>query len=130
MNRVAVRDGSITAKVMFRAAAQDSAKIGYATNSDPASVGKWGERGSLSQGGASTMVSTLAVNAQSDASVKADLFGEVKLNFVSETLPLDRLVDPVKMSLINRNSVSGRTTQEVPRSNNTTASSNDGRGDN
>ena len=131
MNRVAVRDGSITAKVMFRAAAQDSAKVGYATNSDPASVGNWGERGSLSQGGASTMVSTLAVNAQSDASVKADLFGEVKLNFVSETLPLDRLVDPVKMSLINRNSVSGRAMQETSRGNNaTTPAANDGRGDN
>ncbi len=131
MNRVAVRDGSITAKVMFRAAAQDSAKVGYATNSDPASVGNWGERGSLSQGGASTMVSTLAVNAQSDASVKADLFGEVKLNFVSETLPLDRLVDPVKMSLINRNSISGRATQETSRGNNaSTPAANDGRGDN
>jgi len=104
MNRVAVRDGSISAKVMFRAAAQDTAQVQYATNSDPQAVGKWGERGSITYGGASTMVSTLAVNAQNETSVRADLFGEVKLNFVSETLPLERLADAVKISLVQRNS--------------------------
>ncbi|MBR0692725.1 hypothetical protein [Bradyrhizobium lablabi] len=104
MNRVAVRDGSITAKVMFRATANDAAKVGYATGSDPKSVADWGERGSLTYGGAnSTMVSTLGVNAQSDSTLRADLFGEVRLNFVSETLPLDRLADPVKLSLVQRN---------------------------
>lgn len=102
MNRVAVRDGSITAKVMFRAAAQDSAKVGYAVGSDPQSVANWGERGSLSYGGASTQVSTLAINAQSESSVRADLFGEVKLNFVSETLPLEKLAEAAKVALIQR----------------------------
>jgi hypothetical protein len=104
MNRVAVRDGSITAKVMFRASANDSAKVGYATGSDPKSVADWGERGSLTySGGSSTMVSTLGVNAQSDTSLRADLFGEVKLNFVSETLPLDKLADAAKIALVQRN---------------------------
>jgi hypothetical protein len=50
------------------------------------------------------MVSTLAVNAQNESSVRADLFGEVKLNFVSETLPLDRLADAAKVALVQRNS--------------------------
>ena len=104
MNRVAVRDGSITAKVMFRATANDAAKVGYATGSDPKSVSGWGERGSITYGGASsTMVSTLGVNAQSDTALRADLFGEVRLNFVSETVPLDRLADPVKLALVQRN---------------------------
>ena len=46
------------------------------------------------------MVSTLAVNAQNESTVRADLFGEVKLNFVSETLPLDRMADAAKMALV------------------------------
>ena len=104
MNRVVVKDGSISAKVMFRAAAQDSAKVGYATGSDPQAVGNWGERGSATYGGASTMVSTLAVNAQNDSSIRADLFGEVKLNFASETLPLEKLADAAKVALVQRNS--------------------------
>lgn len=103
LNRVAVRDGTISAKVMFRAAARDAAGLQYATASDPKAVGNWGERGAQSYAGqGSTMVSTLAVNAQNESSVRADLFGEVKLNFVSETLPLERLVDPVKASMVQR----------------------------
>jgi hypothetical protein len=105
MNRVVVRDGSITSKVMFRAAAQDAAKVGYATSSDPQQVANWGERGSLSHAGqSSTMVSTVAVNAQNESNIRADLFGEVKLNFVSETLPLERLADAAKISLLQRHS--------------------------
>lgn len=114
MNRVAVRDGSITAKVMFRASANDAAKVAYAAGTDPKSVSEWGERGSLSYSGASsTMVSTLGVNAQSDTSLRADLFGEVKLNFVSETLPLDRLADAARIALVQRNSAVARTAAPV-----------------
>lgn len=109
MNRVAVRDGSISAKVMFRAAADDAAKVGYATAQDPqGNVQNWGERGAATYGGASTMVSTLAVNAQSDTTLRADLFGEVKLNFVSETMPLDRVVDPATIALVQRHSAVAR----------------------
>jgi hypothetical protein len=114
MNRVAVRDGSITAKVMFRAAAQDTAKVGYATGADPQGVANWGERGSMTYGGASTMVSTLAVNAQNETSIRADLFGEVKLNFVSETLPLDRLADAAKIALVQRNAPGMRPVGTAP----------------
>lgn len=105
MNRVVVRDGSISSKVMFRAAAQDAAKVGYATSSDPAQLDKWGARGSGTQSAqASTMVSTVQVNAQNESNVRADLYGEVKLNFVSETLPLDRLADAAKIALVQRHS--------------------------
>ena len=115
MNRVAVKDGSITAKVMFRATANDAAKVGYATGSDPKSVSDWGERGSLTySGGSSTMVSTLGVNAQSDTSLRADLFGEVKLNFVSETLPLDKLADAAKIAMVQRNSAVARAAAPLP----------------
>lgn len=104
MNRIAVRDGSITAKVMFRAGAADVGKVGYATGSDPQAIANWGERGAMTYSGATTMVSTVAVNAQSETNLRADLFGEVKLNFVSETLPLDRLADAAKVALVQRNS--------------------------
>ncbi|WP_242113302.1 hypothetical protein, partial [Luteimonas aquatica] len=103
MNRVVVRDGCISSKVMFRAAANDAAKVGYATGSDPQQVNNWGERGALSYAGqGSTMVSTVQVNAQNESNVRADLFGEVKLNFVSETLPLERLADAAKIALVQR----------------------------
>ena len=108
LNRVAVRDGSISAKVMFRAAARDAAAVQYATSSDPQGANNWGERGAISQGGSTTMVSTLAVNAQNESTVRADLFGEVKLNFVSETLPLDRMADAAKMALVQQHSMTGR----------------------
>lgn len=109
LNRVAVRDGSISAKVMFRAAARDTAAVQYATSSDPPQATKnWGERGAISQGTTTTMVSTLAVNAQNESTVRADLFGEVKLNFVSETLPLDRMADAAKLALVQQHSMTGR----------------------
>lgn len=115
MNRVVVRDGSITSKVMFRAAAQDGAKVGYATSSDPQAVANWGQRGAMTyEGQSSTMVSTVAVNAQNESNVRADLFGEVKLNFVSETLPLDRLADAAKVALVQRNSPSLRAPAAAP----------------
>lgn len=114
LNRVAVRDGSISAKVMFRAAARDAAAVQYATSTDPQAVANWGERGSLSQAGqGTTMVSTLAVNAQNESSVRADLFGEVKLNFVSETLPLDRLADAAKIALVQQHSPTMRAAAPV-----------------
>ncbi|GAB3389074.1 hypothetical protein [Lysobacter fragariae] len=115
LNRVAVRDGSISAKVMFRAAARDAAGVQYATSSDPQAIANWGERGSQTYGAqTSTMVSTLAVNAQNESSVRADLFGEVKLNFVSETLPLDRMVEPAKLALVQRHSPGMRPAAAAP----------------
>lgn len=114
MNRVVIRDGSISAKVMFRAAARDAAGVHYATSSDPQAVAKWGERGSQTYNTQSTMVSTLDVNAQNESSVRADLFGEVKLNFVSETLPLERMADPVRIAMVQRNAPAIRATQAEP----------------
>lgn len=114
LNRVTVRDGSISAKVMFRAAARDAAAVQYASGSDPAGAATWGDRGSLSQPQARTMVSTLAVNAQNESSVRADLFGEVKLNFVSETLPLAELADAAKIALVQRHTPAMRAALPAP----------------
>jgi hypothetical protein len=42
------------------------------------------------------------VTAQSDANLKAELFGEVKINFASETLPLEKFADQAKRTLLER----------------------------
>jgi hypothetical protein len=104
MNRINVRDGSITARVRFRAAATDRVGVQYASSQDPGGGMSWGTRGSPSQTQHAMMVSTVGVNAQADTDLKAELFGEVKINFVSETLPLDRFVDQAHITLLERNS--------------------------
>jgi len=103
MNRVVVRDGSISARVRFRAAAKDKANVDYAVSQDPGGDSSWGARGSAAYNQVSTMVSTVGVNVQAESELKAELFGEVKINFASETLPLDRFVDQARMLLLQRN---------------------------
>ena len=49
------------------------------------------------------MVSTVGVNAQAETDLKVELFGQVEINFVSETLPLDRFADSARTSLLQRN---------------------------
>jgi hypothetical protein len=102
LNRVVVRDGSISARLRFRASAADTAKVEYAVSDDPTAGGTWGSRGSSSYALPSTKVSTVGVNMQSDSELKAELFGEVKINFASETLPLDRFADEAKRTLLER----------------------------
>jgi hypothetical protein len=100
MNRIVVRDGSISAKVRFRAAARDRSQVDFAQASDPGPT--WGNRGgAFSQSG--MMVSTVGANVQSDTELRAELFGEVKINFASETLPLERFADAAQMLLLQRN---------------------------
>ena len=102
MQRVVIKDGSIGARLRFRAAAADRAAVQYATSNDPTSGGStWGGRASE---GAITKVSTVGVNAQSDSELKAELFGDVKINFASDFLPLDRFVDEAQRNLLERNS--------------------------
>lgn len=105
MNRIVVRDGSITARLKFRAAAADKTAVDYAVSDDPASAapsGSWSTRGSTAYAAPVTKVSTIGVNAQTDTTLNAELFGEVKINFASETIPLDRFVDDARRTLLER----------------------------
>ena len=105
MNRIIVRDGTITARVRMRAAATDKANVDYAISDDPNASsprGSWSTRGSTAYAPATTKVSTVGVNAQTDTTLNAELFGEVKINFASETLPLDRFVDDARRTLLER----------------------------
>lgn len=105
MNRIVVKDGSITARLRFRAAAADKTAVDYAVSDDPGNAtpsGSWSTRGSTSYQAPVTKVSTVGVNAQTDSQLNAELFGEVKINFASETLPLDRFVDDARRTLLER----------------------------
>jgi len=112
MNRVVVRDGTISARIQIRAQANDKAKVDYAVSSDPGGP-TWGERGSA-MGQPGLMVSTVAANVQTDTQLKAELFGEVRINFASETLPLERFADPARMTLLQRNSRAGTPANAAP----------------
>ena len=118
MNRVVVKDGSVAARLRFRAAAADTASVQYATSDDPGGrSAEWGERGSRTYSLPSTKVSTVGVNVQSDSDLKAELFGEVKINFASETVPLDRFVDQAQRTMLERHSrtlPTGRTAAAAP----------------
>jgi hypothetical protein len=102
MNRVIVKDGSITARLRFRAVAADHAKVDYAVSDDPSGGSDWGARASSAYAQPTTKVSTVGVNVQTDSDLNAELFGEVKINFVSETLPLERFVDDARRTLLER----------------------------
>jgi hypothetical protein len=105
MNRIVVRDGSITARLRFRAAAADRVSVDYAVSDDPGNAtpsGSWSTRGSTTYAAPVTKVSTVGVNAQTDSTLNAELFGEVKINFASETIPLERFIDDARRVLLDR----------------------------
>src|SRR5262249_3750975 len=73
INRVVVNEGDVRAKLQFHAAAQDSVRA-------EAQVQGLSIAARDAGGGNATqmMVSTVKVNAQADAAIKADLMGEVR----------------------------------------------------
>jgi hypothetical protein len=48
------------------------------------------------------MVSTLKANAQADLGLKADLMGQVKITFASETFDLNKFATPIGIQLIQQ----------------------------
>jgi len=102
MQRVVVREGTISARLQFRAVAADKSKVDFAVSDDPSNASDWGSRASNAYPMPITKVSTVGVNVQTESSLNAQLFGEVKINFASETLPLDRFVDAARRTLLER----------------------------
>jgi hypothetical protein len=97
INRIVVNEGDLRAKLQFHAAAQDTVHADM-------QVQALGIAARDAGGGTATqmMVSTVKVNAQADAAIKADLMGEVRISFRSETFPLERFADSAAIQLINR----------------------------
>jgi|tagenome__1003787_1003787.scaffolds.fasta_scaffold20947593_4 hypothetical protein len=98
INRVVVNEGDIRAKMQFHAVARDQLNAEMAT----AQMGQASIAGRSQQPQATTMISTLKANAQSDASIKTDLMGEVRITFRSETFPLERFADSQAIQLLDR----------------------------
>ncbi len=121
INRIVVTDGAITAKVIFDMRADDSAKREYTASmydkeaqrsraSMNASYGGWMTpvRASASAETETSHVATVGSSvdetSESKAEVKAKLSGEVRVNFKSDYLPLEKMATPEMMSVIQGNS--------------------------
>ena len=101
LHKVRVERGEISARIRIRAKASDATRLDHAQSQDPASQGSWSGRAGFSAPTAQAMIST-AVNAQSDAAISAELQGEVRIVFVSETVPLEAFVSDAQRVLLER----------------------------
>ena len=121
INRIVITDGSIKAKVIFDMRAQDTAQRNYTASmhdresqsyrqSLKAEFGSWYTPYSGSaefegqQEHVATVGSAVDETSESKAEVKARLSGEVRVNFKSDYLPLDKMATPEMISTIQGNS--------------------------
>lgn len=102
INRVLVDDGEITAKLQFHIDAAETAKIRF-DQTKTTSGNMSGRAGRNPFTANAIMVNTTSLNAQSDINVRADLTGQVKVRFKSESFPLERFADSAAIQLINQN---------------------------
>jgi hypothetical protein len=112
INRIIVTNGKINAKVVFDIKASDYAKrmakaglsdvaesqsAGFATAAMP-----WGAAGGYAHQMHKVEVrSSIDDTSESKAEMKARLSGEVNVNFKSETLPPERMLDALQLEQIN-----------------------------
>jgi hypothetical protein len=121
INRIVVTDGSINAKVIFDMRAEDKAKRKYTASMNDVSSQTYREKMDVSYGGwmspvdasasfegeqahVATVGSAVDETSESKAEVKAKLSGEVRVNFKSDYLPLEKMATPEMMSVIQGNS--------------------------
>ena len=102
INRVVVDDGEIMAKLQFHIDASESMAMRFDQTKTTAG-NMSGTAGRSPFGAQAVMVNTASINAQSDINVRADLTGQVKVKFRSETFPLERFADSAAIQLINGN---------------------------
>lgn len=102
INRVIVKDGEISAKLVFHIDATEASNIKFDQNK-VTSGNMSGTAGRNPFGATSVMVNTTSLNAQSAINVRADLTGQVTVRFASETFPLERFADSAAIQLINNN---------------------------
>jgi hypothetical protein len=121
INRIVITDGSINAKVIFDMRAEDKVKRKYtaqmsdtesqrAAMSMDAGYGGWmtpvkaSAHAEAETKHVATVASALDETSESKAEVKAKLSGEVRVNFKSDYLPLEKMATPEMMSTIQGNS--------------------------
>jgi hypothetical protein len=102
INRIVVDEGEILAKLVFHIDASETMNMRF--DQQKQTLGQMaGRSGSSGFSGNGIMVNTASLNAQSDINVRADLTGQVKVKFRSETFPLERFADSAAIQLINEN---------------------------
>jgi len=121
INRIVITDGSINAKVIFDMRADDKSARKYtaqmndlssqrAATSMNASIGGWMSpvdadmHAEAETNHVATVGSAVDESSESKAEVKAKLSGEVRVNFKSDYLPLEKMATPEMMSTIQGNS--------------------------
>ena len=121
INRIVITDGSINAKVIFDMRAEDKVKRKYAAQMNDTASQRAATSMDASYGGwmspvdvdvhaeaetnhIATVGSALDETSESKAEVKAKLSGEVRVNFKSDYLPLEKMATPEMMSTIQGNS--------------------------
>jgi hypothetical protein len=121
INRIVVTDGTINAKVVFDMRAEDKAKRHYTASMHDTSAQRFRESATASYGGwmspwdmeakfegeqehVATVGSAVDETSESKAEVKARLSGDVRVNFKSDYLPLEKMATPEMMSAIQGNS--------------------------
>lgn len=100
INRIVINEGNIRARLQFHASAKESTRAELATQAGGQAVGIAARQVQM-QSNTQTMVSTVNVNAQADVAIKADLIGEVSIQFKTETFPLERFADSAAIQLIS-----------------------------
>jgi hypothetical protein len=120
INRIVVTDGLINAKVVFDMRAQDTAKrVARASMLDvsqqkastktSASYGSWfspvkaSMEAQASTDHMATVSSSVDDTSESRAEVKAKLTGEVRVNFKSDYMPMEKLATPEMIAAIQGN---------------------------
>lgn len=112
INRIIVTNGRINAKVVFDIEtsdyAQRKASAGLTSSSETeagaaaATWSPWGAGGAYARHKHKTTVrSSIDDTSESNATMKAQLSGDVRVNFRSETLPPDRMLDALQFEQIN-----------------------------
>jgi hypothetical protein len=121
INRIVVTDGHINAKVVFDMRASDEAKrhakaemMDKQADSEGTSAGTgWlgsiggGFSASASHDHQTTVTSAVDDTSESKAAVKAQLTGDVRIAFKSETFPLERMVDLMGKDLLTQKAAPG-----------------------
>jgi len=122
INRIVVTDGLINAKVVFDMKATDSAKrvakasqfdgtTTHAATSMDASYGGWyspvsgSAHAEASYDHMATVQSSVDETSESKAEVKAQLTGEVRVNFKSDYFPMEKMANPQMIAAIQGNAV-------------------------
>jgi hypothetical protein len=112
INRIIVTDGLINAKVVFDMKASDTAeRTNRASMYDTAekkrqtgSGGGWfsGDYDNTQEKHKTVVSSSTTDESESKASIKANLTGEVRVNFKSETFPLERMASSGEIASVNQ----------------------------